>query len=125
MRAGAPGDLYVEVVVRPDARFERIESDLIHQVSIGIAEATLGTRVEVPMIEGGSTELEIPAGTQPGAVFRLDGLGVPFLGRRGRGALQVVVVVRVPDAMSEEEAALLRQWADLRGERTDRPASTG
>jgi molecular chaperone DnaJ len=124
-RAGAPGDLYVEILVRPDPRFERLESDLVHQVTIGIAEATLGTRVEIPMIEGGSTELDIPAGTQPGTVIRLGGLGMPLLGRRGRGDLQAVVMVRVPDVLSAEETALLRQWADLRGERTDRPASTG
>ena len=124
-RSGASGDLYVEIVVRPDPRFERIDSDLVHRVSVGIAEATLGTRVEVPMIEGGSVDLEIPPGTQPGGVFRMDGLGMPHLGRRGRGDLRVVVGVRVPEVLSAEEEALLRQWADLRGERTDRPASTG
>jgi molecular chaperone DnaJ len=124
-RSGAPGDLYVEIVVRPDSRFERVDSDLVHQVTIGIAEATLGTRLEVPLIEGGVADLEILSGTQPGTVFRMDGLGMPHLGRRGRGDLRVLVLVKVPEVLSSEEESLLRQWADLRGERTDRPASTG
>ena len=124
-RNGPPGDLFVEVVVRADPRYQRVDSDLIHGVTVGIAEATLGSRVEIPLIEGGFTEVEIPPATQPGAVFRLSGLGMPILGRRGRGDLQVVVAVRIPDLLSAEEESLLRRWADLRGERTDRPASTG
>jgi molecular chaperone DnaJ len=122
-RHGPPGDLYVEVQVTPDPRFERHDADLVHQVSIGIAEATLGTRVPVPLIEGGETGLDIPPGTQPGAVFRMSGLGVTRLGRRSRGDLHVVVAVSVPTNLTREEEDLLGQWADLRGERTDRPAS--
>jgi molecular chaperone DnaJ len=124
-RFGPPGDLYVEIHVTPDPRFERHDADLIHQVSIGIAEAALGTRVSVPLIEGGETGLDIPPGTQPGTVFRLNGLGIPRLGRRSRGDLHVVVSVTVPTNLTPEEEELLGRWADLRGERTDRPASAG
>lgn len=124
-RSGPPGDLYVEIVVAPDPRFDRIESDLIHQVTLGIAEATLGSRVEIPLLEGGVTHLDVPPATQPGTTFRLSGLGVPRLGRRSRGDLQVLVEVRIPDQLNAEEESLLRRWSDLRGERTDRPASAG
>jgi len=79
----------------------------------------------VPLIEGGETDLEIPAGTQPGAIFQMAGLGVTRLGRRSRGDLHVVVSVEVPKDLTAEEVELLRRWADLRGERTDRPASAG
>jgi molecular chaperone DnaJ len=75
------------------------------------------------LVEGGTTDVDIPAGTQPGAVFRLDGLGVTRLGRRARGDLHVVVSVEVPTDLTTEEEEILRRWADLRGERTDRPAS--
>ena len=122
-RNGPSGDLYVEVHVMPDPRFERHEADLIHRLTIGIAEAALGARVTVPLVEGGTTDVDIPAGTQPGAVFRLAGLGVTRLGRRSRGDLHVVVSVEVPTELTTEEEEILRRWADLRGERTDRPAS--
>jgi len=124
-RTAPPGDLYVEILVAPDPRFDRVDTDLLHRVTLGIAEATLGSRVEVPLLEGGVTNLDVPPATQPGTTFRLAGLGVPRLGRRGRGDLQVLVEVRIPDQLSAEEESLLRQWSDLRGERTDRPASTG
>lgn len=124
-RNGPAGDLYVEVHVTPDPRFERHDADLIHRLTIGIAEASLGTRITVPLVEGGTTDLDIPAGTQPGSVFQLPGLGVTRLGRRSRGDLHVVVAVEVPTDLSPEEEEILRRWADLRGERTDRPASAG
>ncbi|MDP9493851.1 MAG: DnaJ domain-containing protein [Actinomycetota bacterium] len=124
-RSGPPGDLYVEILVPPDPRFDRVDSDLIHRVTLGIAEATLGSRVEIPLLEGGLTSLDIPPSTQPGTTFRMAGLGVPRLGRRTRGDLQVLVEVRIPDQLSAEEESLLRRWSDLRGERTDRPASAG
>jgi molecular chaperone DnaJ len=124
-RFGPPGDLYVEVLVTPDPRFERHDADLVHHVSIGIAEATLGTRVAIPLIEGGESDLEIPAGTQPGTAFRLPGMGVTHLGRRTRGDLHVVVSVAVPRDLTRDEEEALRRWSELRGERTDRPASAG
>jgi molecular chaperone DnaJ len=124
-RYGPPGDLYVEVLVAPDPMFERHDADLVHRASIGIAEASLGTRIAIPLIEGGESDLEIPAGTQPETVFRMPGMGVTHLGRRTRGDLHVVVSVAVPRDLTGDEEEALRRWAELRGERTDRPASAG
>ncbi len=124
-RAGQTGDLFVEIEVAPDSRFERHDSDLVHRAVIGIAEAALGTRIEVPSIDGQHLDLDIPAGTQPGASFRFAGRGMPQLGRRQRGDLHVVAEVTIPENLNDEESDLMRRWAELRGERVDRPASAG
>jgi molecular chaperone DnaJ len=124
-RGGLSGDLFVEISVDDDPRFERVEHDLIHRVSLGIAEATLGTRIEVPTIDGEPVSLEVPGGTQPGTAFNIPRHGMTILGRRGRGDLIVIIEVRIPEDLAPEEEDLLRRWAELRGERTDRPASAG
>ena len=122
-RVGASGDLYVEVLVADDERFERRDSDLVHLTVIGFAEATLGTRIEIPLIDGNTKVLDIPRGTPPGHVFQIRGQGMSILGRRNRGNLLVVVEVEVPESVTTEEEEVLRRWAELRGERTNRPAS--
>lgn len=123
---GRAGDLQVEVLVAEDPRFERSDTDLIHRASIGVIQATLGAQTKIPLLDGGALDLEIPAGTQPGSIFRLEGHGIPNLGRRGRGDLIVVVDVHVPTELTERERALLEQFDDLRldasAESTDRPA---
>ena len=124
-RTGPPGDLFVEVLVALDPVFERIDDDLVVRFKLGIAEAILGTKLEVPLIEGGTIEIEIPPGTQPGSNFKLPGKGVTRLGRRSRGDMHVRVGVEIPQSLTPEEEHLVQRWADLRGERTDRPASTG
>jgi len=123
-RSGPGGDLFVEIVVAEDPRFGRDGDDLFHRVTIGIAEATLGTRVTVPLIDGSERQLEIPAGTQPGARLILEGEGMTALVRRARGDLVVEIEVEVPEKLTGEEEDLLRRWAELRGEKIDRPAST-
>ena len=123
-RLGPSGDLFVEISVADDPRYERHDADLIHKVSIGLAEAALGTSVEVPLIEGGHTDVEIPEGTQPGTSFTVRGSGMHRLGQRTRGDLIVVVDVSVPRQLTDEEEDLLRRWAELRGERINRPAET-
>lgn len=123
-RYGPPGDLFVEISVAPDPRFERKDNDLIHRVTVGLAEAALGTRIEVPLIDGGTSDLEIPAGTQPSTSILMKGLGVHRLGQRNRGDLIVVVDVSIPAQLSDEEEDLLRRFAELRGEKINRPAET-
>lgn len=116
-RNGKAGDLFVEIVVRPDERFERAGADLAHRVSVGVAEAALGASVEVPLLGGETHPLDIPPGTQPGWRTAIRGEGMSRLGRRGRGDLIVAVDVAVPTDLSKEESELLRQFADLRGEK--------
>ena len=72
-RQGPPGDLFVEVEVESDPRFERHDADLVHRLTLGIAEASLGTQSDIPLIDGGTAPLDIPAGTQTGSVFMIPG----------------------------------------------------
>lgn len=114
---GAPaGDLYVEMLIRPDERFIRQGVELTHHVKLGVAEAALGKRIVVPLVDGDTYDMEIPAGTQPGSVFRIPRQGMPRLRRRGRGDLLVEVEVEVPTNVSAEEEELLRKLAELRND---------
>ncbi len=114
---GAPsGDLYVQVRIAPNPDFTRVGNDLHHQVRLGIAEATLGKQIDVPLIDGSTTDVDIPAGTQSGTVFRLNRQGMPRLQRRGRGDLLIDVEVTVPTELTAEAEDLLRQFATVQGE---------
>jgi molecular chaperone DnaJ len=101
--AGAPsGDLYVEVRVAEDERFERDGSDLISVVSIPATEAMLGTTVTVPTLEG-EEEIEVAAGTQPGTEKVMRGAGLPRLNSSRRGSQRVILNVFVPTNLSDEQ----------------------
>jgi molecular chaperone DnaJ len=119
-RGARRGDLYVEIHIDPDERFVRDGDDLIVRVNLGIAQASLGTQIEVPLIEGGTEQLEVKGGTQPGTVVPLRGKGVQRLGRRGRGDLLIEISVEVPDGLSRDQEDALRAYADLRGEELGR-----
>jgi molecular chaperone DnaJ len=108
---GRPGDLYVEVRVVPDPRFERHGADLVHRVRLGITEAALGTSLKVPTVDAGSLDIEVPPGTQPGTVFKLSRLGMPRLRRRGRGDLLVEVQVLIPTSLNPAQEEALRAFA--------------
>ena len=97
-----PGDLYVEVRVAEDERFERDGSDLISVVSIPATEAMLGTTVTVPTLEG-EEELELEAGTQPGTEKVLRSAGLPRLNGRRRGNQRVILNVFVPTNLNREQ----------------------
>ncbi|MDZ4827796.1 MAG: molecular chaperone DnaJ [Actinomycetota bacterium] len=114
-RGGIAGDLYVTVRVQPDPRFERHGEDLLRRIPISIAQAALGTRVDVETLDG-TEEVDVAAGTQHGAMTRLRGLGVPSLRTGRRGDLVVEIAVEVPTSLTAEEAEALAQFAALRGE---------
>ena len=120
-RRGVAGDLHVEIRTRPSEHFMREGDNLIHRFALGMAEAALGVKVEIPLLEGGTEPLEIPPGTQPATMFRLPGLGTAHLGRRGRGDLLVLTEVQIPTGLSSEEEDALRTFARLRGERPAAP----
>ena len=111
----SPGDLYVEVDVEDDPRFERDGADLVARVRVPLTDAALGAEIRVPALEAedeqATLSLAIPAGTQSGAVFTMKGHGVPRLDGRGRGSLVVVVQVEVPTALTARARELLEELA--------------
>jgi molecular chaperone DnaJ len=108
-----PGDLYVEVDVEGDPRFERDGADLVVRAHVPFTDAALGAELRVtalqPDDEEASVPLVLPAGTQSGEVFTIKGQGVPRLDGRGRGALVVVVQVDVPTVLTARARELLEQ----------------
>lgn len=114
-RGGRPGDLYVHLRVRPDDNYVRDGDDLVTEVPISIAQASLGTSMKLETLDG-TEDLVIPAGTQPGREFVLRQRGVPRLQGRGRGDLIARVRVEVPTKLSDDEVDLLSRYADGRGE---------
>ena len=112
---GTPaGDLYVEVAVAEDERFERDGTDLLSVVSIAATEAMLGTTVTVPTLEG-EREIELAAGTQPGHEEVLRGAGLPRLGSRRRGNQRVVLNVVIPTNLGEEQREAVERLDDSLG----------
>jgi len=115
-RGGPAGDLYVAVRVMRHPDLERRGDELWYHLPVSIVQAALGTQLEIETLDG-AREIDIAAGTQPGALIRLRGLGVPSLRTSRRGDLVVEVRVDVPMRLNDEEAALLAQFAELRGEK--------
>lgn len=116
MRGGRRGDLYVIISLRPDDVFTRRGMDLYETVSLDMVQAALGMEMKVPTLDG-EAHLEIPAGTQPGAVFKLRHKGMPKLHSKAHGDLYVQAEVTIPAELSGEEKKLLQEFAHLRGEK--------
>ena len=106
---GPPGDLYVVVRVADHAFFKRDGANLYCEVPVNLAQAALGTTLDVPTLDGGTARLSVPEGTQSGASFRIRNQGVPHLGARGRGDLHVSVRVVTPTRLTGEQKKLLEQ----------------
>jgi molecular chaperone DnaJ len=115
-RGGPAGDLYVGVRVGRNPDLERRGDELWYHLPVSIVQAALGTQIEVQTLDG-PQEVDVPAGTQPGALIRLRGLGAPSLRTTRRGDLVIEVRVVVPSRLKEEEAELLARFAELRGEK--------
>ncbi len=124
MHGGSPGDLYVQVNVKPHAIFERHDSDLHCEVPISFITAALGGSIEVPTLEGRVT-LKIPAETQTGKSFRLRGKGIKSVRGYATGDLLCKVVVETPVNLSREQKNLLTKLQDSleKGKGTHSPRS--
>jgi molecular chaperone DnaJ len=109
---GVTGDLYVVVEVEEDKRFVREGTTLYQRLDLTFAQAALGDSADVDGLEGLLT-INIPAGTQPGEQFRIKGEGLPRLQSTARGDLIIQTTIRVPKKVSEAQAKLLREFAEL------------
>jgi molecular chaperone DnaJ len=108
-----PGDLVITFQVQPDRFFRREGLDILCDVPLNMAQATLGTRLRVRTLDGKKVMLKIPPGTQPGRKFRIKGQGLEKNGRRGDQLVQVQVTI--PSDLSPEQQELFRQFADKAG----------
>ena len=110
-RGGTRGDLTITFKVKPHRFFRRDGRDIHVTVPLNIAQATMGTRIRVRTVHGKRVVLRIPAGTQPGARFRIRGHGI----RKGARVGDQIVEIRiqVPEALSEEAQEAIRQFAEV------------
>jgi molecular chaperone DnaJ len=120
---GPNGNLYLIIRVISHRYFRRRENDILLDLDINIAQATLGAEVDVPTVDG-PTKLKIPAGIQPGKVLRMRGKGVPHLRGNGRGDQMVVVNVEVPKNLTSDQRKLMEKLAESLGSEV-RPAERG
>ena len=115
VQGGPPGDLYVRVHVTPHPIFGRGKNgNLEISVPVTFTEAALGTKAEVPTLDG-SVTVKVPSGTSSGKVLRVKGRGAPRP-RGGNGDLLVTIEVQVPQKLSRKEKALLEEFAAMHDE---------
>lgn len=105
---GPAGDLYVVLEVKEHAFFERRGADLYCTIPLSVAQASLGTELQVPGLNG-EERLKIPEGTQSGAVFRIKGKGLPDPHGGGRGDLYYHMRVMTPTKLTKEQRKLIEQ----------------
>lgn len=120
MAGGPPGNVYVFIHVTPHEFFQRRGDDVFMDLHLNVAQAALGDEVVVPTLDGEEI-LEIPAGTQPGKVFRMRGKGVPRLDRSGRnralgrGDMHVIIQVAIPRKLNKEQQRLFTELSKSLG----------
>jgi molecular chaperone DnaJ len=111
LNGAPPGDLYIFLSVEQHPIFQRDGTDLYCRVPISFARAALGGTIEVPVMGGGATKIDIPEGTQTDHRFRLRGKGMPSLRGGIKGDLHVEVRVETPTKLSKKQKELLRAFA--------------
>jgi molecular chaperone DnaJ len=112
-RGGQAGDLNLYVTVEADSRYQRQGSTLYFRAKLTPSKAVLGTAVSVPLVEGGTETVSIPAGSQHGSEVRIRGKGAQSVGDRRRGDLVVQVEVVIPKTLGAEQRKLYKQLMEL------------
>jgi molecular chaperone DnaJ len=115
-RGGPSGDLYVEIQVRDDERFERRDNDLISELKVSYIKAILGGEFEVDTVTGKET-LMVPKASQVGDLIKLTGHGIPTLRGGRRGDIYYQINIDIPKKLDSEEEKLLKKIAEIRNEK--------
>ena len=118
-RAAGSGDLYLFINVYSHDLFKRSDENLFFECPISIADAALGTSIEIPTIDGGKAKIKIPSGTQSGKQFRLKGKGMPYMRGSGNGDLYVQVNTEVPVSLNREQKELLEKFREIENEKSN------
>ena len=112
-RNGAPGDLFINFTVQPDRFYAREGLDLVARVPINIAQATLGSKVNVKTLDGKKVSIRIPSGTPAGKRFRVRGQGITK--GEAHGDLIVEVEIVVPEKLTPEQEKMMKEFAEAGG----------
>jgi molecular chaperone DnaJ len=115
VRGGPSGDLYCQILIKNHEFFERYNDDVVCEVPIGISEAVLGGRIDVPTLRG-TAKVSIPPGTQSGEVLRLKGQGFPNLDGYGTGDQLIKVMVETPRKLNPRMRELFEELRQLESE---------
>ena len=118
-KGGSSGDLYLFISIDNHNIFKRSDENLYYELPISISDATLGTSLEVPSIDGGKSKIKIPAGTQHGKQFRLKGKGMPILRRSTLGDLYIRITTQVPTSISKRQKEILEEFNEIEGNKPD------
>ena len=118
-RGASNGDLYLFINVDRHDLFKRSDVNLFFEFPISIADAALGTTIEIPTIDGGKAKIKIPDGTQNGKQFRLRGKGMPFMRRGDFGDLYVQVKTEVPIYLNKQQKELLEKFREIENEKSN------
>ena len=118
-KGGGNGDLYLFINVYSHDLFKRSDENLFFECPISIADAALGTSIEIPTIDGGKAKIKIPSGTQTGKQFRLKGKGMPYMRGSGTGDLYVQVNTEVPISLNREQKELLEKFRQIENEKSN------
>jgi molecular chaperone DnaJ len=108
---GIPGDLYVDINVKPHALFQREANDLFCEMPINFATAALGGELSIPTLDG-EVKLKIPAETQSGKVFKIKGKGVKSVRSHRTGDLMCKVDVETPVNLTNFQKKLIKQLSE-------------
>ena len=118
-RGAGSGDLYLFINVYSHDLFKRSDENLYFECPISIADAALGTTIEIPTIDGGKAKIKIPAGTQSGKQLRLKGKGMPYIRGSGFGDLYVQLNTEVPISLNKEQRELLEKFRQIENEKSN------
>jgi molecular chaperone DnaJ len=118
-RGGSTGDLYLFINVDSHSLFKRSDENLFFECPISIADASLGTTLEIPTIDGGKAKIKIPEGTQSGKQFRLKGKGMPYMRGSGNGDLYVQINTEIPISLNKEQRSLLEKFREIENEKSN------
>lgn len=107
-----PGDLIVNVVVRPHAKFRREHNDIVLEKTITVWDAIIGTSLDIETIDGKTLSIGIPQGTRHGTVLSCRGEGLPVMRSKNRGNLLIMVKVDMPKNLSESQLEKIKCLKD-------------
>jgi molecular chaperone DnaJ len=124
LRGGPPGDLYIFLSIKPHEFFQRDGSDIFCRVPISMTTAALGGYIDVPALDGSTSRVKVPEGTESGKQFRLKGKGMPVLRSNATGDMYIQVDVETPKNLTRRQRELLEEF-ERESRKETSPASAG